>query len=228
MAVTDLFNDIGNFFGSATNTPAKGASDPWGTLLSTLGSVYGHQQANQAVNRNNVPTAAETQQNAIYQALMDPNSPMMQQATQQARAQNLSDFQQQLTEMQLADRRAGAMGQRPTFFAPERADETMNYLATRGLPALNAASTARARTNLQTAAQGFGTLQGAQAGRLSTSAQQGVSNSQFGSQVPMQILNILRGTPQQSTIQPQQQMPIYGPMQQYPGQQPINSMTYKQ
>ncbi len=210
MAVSDLLNSIGNFFGAPQGPTKNGApvSDPWMDLLNLAGGVYGRNQANKAITQNNVPTAAETQQNAIYQALANPNSPMMKQATDQARAQNLSDFQSQLNEMQLADRRAGQMGRAPTFFAPERADETMSYLTSRGLPALNAAATQQARAGLTATAQGYGTLQNAQAGRLSTTTQQGVSNAQYNGGTPAAILNILRGTPQQQPVQ--QQTPLYG------------------
>lgn len=162
-------------------------------LVSLIAGIQGRNRANKAVTAGNVPTAAETQSNAIYQALLHPDSPLMQSASEQDRARNLADFQQQLTEMQLADRRAQSMGHAPTFFQPERADEAISYLTSRGLPQVNAMSQQQTNQRLLQAASGISGQVGPQQQRLNTTRQQGVSNASYGSQVPNQIMSILQG-----------------------------------
>ncbi len=212
-------------------------SDPLGMLLSTAGQVYGYNQANNAVRQGNVPTASEKAQNALYQAMLNPNNPQMQALMATNKAQNLSNFQMQLQEMQLADRRNEAMGRSSTFFTPERADESMSYLTSRGLPQLNAMAQQQALGQLGDAAKGYAGLQAGQSGRLATQTQQGVSNANVNSQIPTAILNALRGvspsmpagggvaqTPMMSGYGPYSPQPMYGTPQAY-GQQ-FNQMRY--
>lgn len=198
-------------------------------VVNILAQLQGRKQANKAITAGNVPTAAEVQQNALYKALSDPNSPLLAQMTAQDRASNLSSFQQQLTEMQLADRRAGANGQAPAFFSPETADQTMSYLTSRGLPQLDAASRQSAQARILAAAGGYGGMVPAQAGRNAIGIQQGVSNAQSGSQIPQMLMSSLSGLfGTQKQGQPAQQtapmmgyqMPMYGQQSPMYGQQP--------
>lgn len=112
------------------NTALGGQGDAIGKILNLFGPKM-------ATNKYNVPTHAEKSANALFQALLNPNSPTMTGLTGHLRDQNLEDFQTQLREMQLGDRREMAMGRAPTFFQPERADEAISFLTSRGLPQLN-------------------------------------------------------------------------------------------
>ncbi len=94
-------------------------------LVNMAGQLYGQYRANNAINRNNVPTAAETQSNALFQAALNPNSPQMQALTQQNRTMNLQAYQQQIQQMQMADARNRAMGRASTFFNPQTADQAI-------------------------------------------------------------------------------------------------------
>lgn len=179
--------------------------DAIGPIASLVGQLRGQSQANRAIKNNNVPTAAEKQSQALYAALADPNSPLLQQFTQQQKALNLDDFQRQIKEMQLADRRAGQMGRAPTFFQPERADEIVNYLTTRGMPQLNANAQSQAIQRITEAAQGIRGAQPAQAGRLNTNMQRQVSQAAYGSGIPERLVNLF-------TSGGQQQSPVTVPM----------------
>lgn len=170
-------------------------------LVNTVSGIYNRNQANKAINKYNVPTAAETQSNALYQAMLDPNSPQMQALTATNKAQNLSNFQQQLTEMQLADRRAGAMGRAPTFFNPERADENMSYLTSRGLPQLNYLAQQQAMGQLKAGAEGISGQIAPQYQRNSIGMQQGISNANYQSTIPQSIIQALSGMGNQGQSQ---------------------------
>ncbi len=199
------------------------------------GQLYGQYQANNAINRNNVPTAAETQSNALFQAALNPNSPQMQALTQQNRTMNLQTYQQQIQQMQMADARNRAMGRASTFFNPQTADQDISYLTSRGLAPMNALSQQQAQETLMGGAKGIQTNLQPQAGRLGTSMQQGVSNAQYQSNIPSQIMQLLQGfgggqpTGQQQTPMVggySQQVPIM--TQQGQRQQPnYNSMVYQ-
>lgn len=168
-------------------------------LLPLATQIYGQSQTNRAIKVNNVATPAERSSQALYAALADPNSPILKNLTASEDENNLNNFQQQITQMQLADRRAQAMGRSPTFFNPERADESINYLTTRGLPQLHQAARAAAMQRLIAAAGGKAGAMGAQATRQGINMQQGVSNAAYQSQVPQQILKLFNNN--QSTPQ---------------------------
>lgn len=172
---------------------------PWVDLA---GQIFGRNQANKAVTKNNVATRAEIESNALYRAMLDPNSPQMRALTEQNRAQNLSDFQQQLNQMQMADRRATSLGRAPTFFNPERADESLSYLTSRGLPQLNALAQQQAMSQMGNTAAGIRGTMAAQQGRLDTRMQQGVSNASYNSGIPSRIVDILSSLGGQSQMTP--------------------------
>lgn len=165
-------------------------------IVSLIGQIYGQNASNRAISKNNVATPAEKQSQALYAALADPNSPLLKQLTESQRADNLSGFQQQITEMQLADRRAGALGRSPTFFNPERADEAVSYLTSRGIPKLNEAAQSQAMQRILAAAGGQANAMPAQQNRQMINMQQGVSNANYASAIPEQLLNLFRGNTQ--------------------------------
>ena len=82
------------------------------------------------------PTPSEAQANSLYQALLDPNNSLVKQNTDANKIEGMQNLLMQLKQMQLQSARGQARGLRPSFFAPERADETINYLTTRGQPAI--------------------------------------------------------------------------------------------
>lgn len=82
------------------------------------------------------PTPSEQQANSLFQALLDPNNSLVKQNTDINIQKGMHDFLMQLKQMQMLDARRGARGLRGTFFQPERADEVVNYLTTRGMPAI--------------------------------------------------------------------------------------------
>ncbi len=163
--------------------------------LSFAGNIYGQRQANKAVSKYNVPTQAEQQSAQLYAALADPNSSLMQKFTKEEQAMSMSDFLSQLRGMQNADRRQQSMGRSPTFFNPERADEAVSFLTSRGLPRINQMASEAAQNRILRAASGIQSNQGPQAQRLQTGMQQGVSNAAYKSQIPQQIANIFNSSP---------------------------------
>ena len=168
-------------------------------LVSLISDMRGKNQAYGAARAGNVPSQAETQQNALYQALLDQNSPIMKQLVDQDRATNLADLQTGIRERQLADRREVSMGRRPTFFNPERADEAVSFLTSRGLAGANTLANQTAIQRLLSAASGFGNLQPAQVGRLKQGTETNISQASYGSTVPNRILEILQQLGQSST-----------------------------
>ena len=187
--------------GSALNSFGSQASpflDVLGPAAKLYGEVRGQKQANQAINQSNVPTQAEAQQNALYQALLDPNSPLLRRLVEQDRATNVADLQTGIRERQLADRRAQALGRSPTFFNPERADEAVSFLTSRGLPQANALAQETAQNKIIRAATGYSGMQRGQQDRLNTSMQQGVGNAAYQSGIPQRIIDILNGKGGQS------------------------------
>lgn len=178
---------------------ALGFLDQISPLVGLIAQLKGQRGTQQALTQANVPTQSEIQQNALYQALLDPNNGLMQKLSSQNRAQNLSDFQTQINEMQMADRRNNALGRASTFFNPERADEAVNYLTSRGLPRLNQQSQDQAIQQILAAAGGYQHLQPAQQARLGNQANIDVLNSTYQSQLPTQILDIFKNFGQQQT-----------------------------
>lgn len=171
---------------------ALGFLDSVSPLVKLISQLQGQRGANKAITQANVPTQAETDSNALYRALLDPNSPLMAHLTEQAKTDNLSGFQSQINEMQLADRRSASMGRAPTFFNPERADEAVSYLTSRGIPQMNALAGQQAQNRIVQAAGGISGFAPAQQGRQKIQMQQGVSNATSNSMIPDQIMKILQ------------------------------------
>lgn len=87
------------------------------------------------------PTPSEAQANSLFQALLDPNNSLVKQNTDINMQKGMQDMLMQLKLLQMQNARGQARGLQPALFSPERADETINYLLTRGQPAI--AETAR-------------------------------------------------------------------------------------
>lgn len=82
------------------------------------------------------PTASEQQAMSLLLALQDPNNSLIKSNTQANLQKGMEDFLMQLKQMQMLDARRLQRGNRSTFFQPERADETIDYLTSRGMPAI--------------------------------------------------------------------------------------------
>lgn len=158
-----------------------------------IAGLIGQNKANKAIKKNNVATPAEKQAQAIYAALADPNSQLFQQMADAEYADSLPAFQQHITEMQLADRRAQALGRSPTFFNPERADEAVSYLTSRGLPGLRTQAKSNAQTRLLNAASGYSQTIPYQVSRQRINRDNAIDNASYGSQLPQQIMNMFGG-----------------------------------
>lgn len=90
------------------------------------------------------PTAAEARSSELYDAILNPDSPTFKRLQDREQQSVAQDFLSQIRAMQLADRREASSGRRGTFFNPERADEAVSYMISRGLPAAQA----QARNNV--------------------------------------------------------------------------------
>jgi hypothetical protein len=101
------------------------------------------------------PTPSEAQASSLFQALLDPNNSLVKQNTDINMQKGMQDFLMQLKQMQMMDARRNARGTRGTFFQPERADEVVNYLTTRGMPAVAERARATAKNDINTVAQGL-------------------------------------------------------------------------
>lgn len=82
------------------------------------------------------PTPSEAQANSLFQALLDPNNSFVKQNADINMQKGMQDLLMQLKQMQMLGARGQARGIKNVFFSPERADETVNYLLTRGQPAI--------------------------------------------------------------------------------------------
>lgn len=116
-----------------------------GSLLSAFG--FGKPKINYG------PTPSEQQANSLLLALSQPNNSLVQFETEQNMQQGVNDLLMALKQRQMLDARRQGRGLRGTFFSPERADETIDYLTSRSIPALRAQATATAKGNILNRAQ---------------------------------------------------------------------------
>lgn len=98
------------------------------------------------------PTPSEAQANSLFQALLDPNNSLVKQNTDVNMQKGMQDLLMQLKLMQMQNARGQARGIRPALFSPERADETINYLLTRGQPAIAQNARTQATNDINTQA----------------------------------------------------------------------------
>lgn len=152
----DFLTQLGNYAGPISNI---------------INAIRGPQKVQQLP----VPPG-EAYATSLYKALAEPNNSLVASMTAANQQQGMNDLQQQLTEQQLADRREVSMGRAPTYFDPERADQTVSYLTSRGAPGIAANARTQAINQIQAAAQGAGGFAGAQGQRTSNyMAAQGAS-----------------------------------------------------
>lgn len=154
MALSFL-GDIGGFVNAAMPA-AKG--------IANLMSVFGKSPYDKALKAalNEGPTPAEQRSAALYESLIEPNNSLVAQLSQDEYQRGAANLIGQLRQMQAMDSRRLARGQRGTFFNPERADETVDYLTTRGLPAIRAQSRNSARERIFNSASALGGQAGLQ------------------------------------------------------------------
>lgn len=98
-------------------------------------------------------TPSEARANALFQALLDPNNSLVKQNTDINMQRGMQDLLMQLRLMQIQGTRQQARGVRNTFFDPERADDVVNYLLTRGQPAISEAARNKATGDIRSTAE---------------------------------------------------------------------------
>jgi hypothetical protein len=104
------------------------------------------------------PSEAERQTSSLLMALLDPNNSLVKQNTDINMQRGMQDMLMQLKQIQMQNARGQARGIRPFLFSPERSDETMDFLMTRGQPAIAERARDRATTDIRNTAQGFAGL----------------------------------------------------------------------
>lgn len=99
------------------------------------------------------PTPSEAQASSLFQALLDPNNSLVKQNTDINMQRGMQDMLRQLKIMQMQNARGQARGLRPFLFSPERSDEVLNYLLTRGQPAIAEEARNKATGDIRNTAQ---------------------------------------------------------------------------
>ncbi len=123
-------------------------------ILGLISGIKGENDVYKAY-KNQGPTASEAQSTQLLNALLDPENPMVKRLSQEDLSQSAAQFLSRIRGMQLADRRRQGRGGQPTFFAPERADEAVDFLTSRALPQLQASGMDTARSRIANVAQGL-------------------------------------------------------------------------
>lgn len=140
-----------------------------GSLLGALGK--GKPKLNYG------PTPSEMQANSLFQALLDPNNSLVKQNTDANMQKGMLDFLMSLKQMQMAGNRAQARGVRSAFFSPERADESINYLLTRGQPAIVEKARETARNDIYNTANALKGFAGIEQSRINAQNQNAITNA---------------------------------------------------
>lgn len=162
--------------------------------------VMGQRATSKAAARGNAPTAAEIQYNNIVQELMNPDSPLLKRLSEKDRQSAIDAFQGQIRTMQTADRRNVALGRQPTFFNPERADEAVSFLTSRAMGPMGAGADELARNRLVQASTGYQNLMPTQQARLNSQTDEAKRLAAYRSEVPNQIIDVLRGMVSQRSL----------------------------
>lgn len=148
----DFLSGIGNGLSSIASIATP--------IMNILGAIKGPQKVQQLPIPEGERFAA-----SLYKAIADPNNSLVRSMTDSNIHTGMNALGMQLMEQQLADRREASMGRNPTFFDPERADQTIAYLTSRGAPAIAENAHVDAINQLLHAASGAGGFAGAQTGR---------------------------------------------------------------
>lgn len=146
MALSFL-SDLGNIAGQVTPV-AQGI----GGLINAIRGARGIESTGNAALQ---PTASEIEYKTLLDAITNPESARFKSVAEQEYKSNVDAFLEQLRMLTQQGNRQLARGQRSTIFNPERADETINYLTTRGLPKLQQQSRESARNTIAAAATGM-------------------------------------------------------------------------
>lgn len=154
MSLSGIFGGLSDFVGGLTPI-ASGI----GNIMNILGGNKDYKKLLAAAQQ---PTPAEQRAGSLYESLLQPNNSLVKQMTDDETRQGMSAFLSQIKAMQMADARAGARGKRGAFFNPERADETVNYLVSRGLPGLQQQARTNARNDIYSTATAIGGQSGLQ------------------------------------------------------------------
>jgi hypothetical protein len=144
MGLSAIFGALGN----AANQVAPVAQG----LGGLLNAFRGNRGADKAFSQSQLPTAAEQEVSILIDALSNPESARYKATYDTQYKQGVDAFLRQLQMINQASNRQMSRGLRPTFFNPERADETINYLTTRGLPNVASQAQESSRRNLATLA----------------------------------------------------------------------------
>lgn len=123
-------------------------------ILGLLSGIKGEKDVYNAY-KNQGPTASEAQSNSLLQALIEPNNSLVKSLQEEETQKSVRQFLSQLRSMQLSDRRIQGRGGQPTFFNPERADESVDFLTSRALPDLTSRGMDTARSRIAGVAQGL-------------------------------------------------------------------------
>lgn len=145
-----FLKDIGDFASQAAPA-ARG----FGGLINAF---RGNSAANKAFKQSQMPTSAEIEYQSLLEALTNPESAKFKSVADQEYKGGVDAFLEQLRLITQQSNRQLARGQRSAFFDPERMDERLNYLTTRGLPKIRQQSNEIARGNIQKSAEGYANL----------------------------------------------------------------------
>lgn len=141
-SISSAFGPIGQAIGAAN------------TIYSTIKGFSAGKKAQKFAMQQR-PGPNEERAAELYNALLDPDNPIIKKLQTQYTQTNTANFLNAIREMQYADRRAQALGRAPTFFNPERADETVNYLVSRAAPKIAGEGLTTAQTLTEKAAGGL-------------------------------------------------------------------------
>lgn len=156
MALSFLGN-IGKAIGGFTQ-----AASP---VFDIVGAIRGYKdqrgfdkQQNQLfqemINRGASPEEQYAQ--SLYKALAQPDNSLVNQLQGEEYQLLMNAINEGIQQKVLSDRREAAMGRRPTYFDPERADENISYQLTRGAPAALLQARQNAQNRITEAASGVG------------------------------------------------------------------------
>jgi hypothetical protein len=144
MGLSAIFGQLGG----AANSIAPVASG----LGQLVNAIRGTKSIDRAFEQSQMPTAAEIEYNTLVDAITNPESARYKSTYDTQYKQGVDAFLRQLQLITQQSNRQLARGQRSSFFAPERADETINYLTTRGLPGVQAQAQEQTKDTLKTLA----------------------------------------------------------------------------
>jgi len=113
-----------------------------------VNAIRGNRGVYKAYQQANAPTPAEQEYAGLIDALTNVENPRYKSTYDTQYKQGVDAFLRQLQMITQASNRQMARGLRPQFFNPERADETINYLTTRGLPNIQAQAEQAARSRI--------------------------------------------------------------------------------